>query len=81
MNSMVLTSVIKTSQFGNTYFFLYKNLNIKIIFIIFMDTQWAYSQLGYPKGQSNEKRTTKDYFGFLLYLIFHDYSGLVYDYN
>jgi hypothetical protein len=46
-----------------------------------MDTQWAYSQLGYPKGQSNRKRTTKDYFRFLLYLIFHDYDGLVYDYN
>jgi hypothetical protein len=42
---------------------------------------WAYSQLGYPKGLSNGKRIAKDYFGFLLHLLFHDYSGLVYDYN
>jgi hypothetical protein len=41
--------------------------------------EWAYSQLGYLKGWSNGKRTTKDYFGFLLHLLFHDYSGLVYD--
>jgi hypothetical protein len=41
----------------------------------------AYSQSRYPKGWSNGKRTTKDYFGFLLHLLFHDYSGLVYDYN
>jgi hypothetical protein len=42
---------------------------------------WAYSWLGYQKGWFNEKKTTKDYFGFLLHLLFHDYSGLVYDYN
>ncbi len=42
---------------------------------------WAYSQLGYLKGWSNGKRIGKDYFGFLLHLIFHDYSGLVHDYN
>jgi hypothetical protein len=41
----------------------------------------AYSQLEYPKGWSNEKRTTKDYFGFLLHLLFHDYTKLLYDYN
>jgi hypothetical protein len=41
----------------------------------------AYSQSRYPKGRSNEKKTTKDYFEFLLHLLFHDYSGLVYDYN
>jgi hypothetical protein len=41
----------------------------------------AYSQLGYLKGWSNEKRITKDYFGFLLHLLFYDYNGLVYDYN
>ncbi len=41
----------------------------------------AYSQSIYPKGQSNKKRTTKDYFGFLLHFLFHDYSGLVYNYN
>jgi hypothetical protein len=42
---------------------------------------WAYSQSRYLKGQSNGKNTIKDYFGFLLHLLFHDYSGLVYDYN
>jgi hypothetical protein len=25
--------------------------------------------------------TTKDYFGFLLHLLFHNYRGLVYNYN
>jgi hypothetical protein len=46
--------------------------------------KWAYSQSGYPKGRSNEKglqRTTKDYFEFLLHLLFYDYCGLVYDYK
>jgi len=43
--------------------------------------KWASSQLGYPKGWSNGKKIAKDYFGFLLYLLFHGYSGLVYDYN
>jgi hypothetical protein len=28
-----------------------------------------------------KKRIAKDYFEFLLYLLFHDYSGLVYNYN
>jgi hypothetical protein len=42
---------------------------------------WAYSQLGYPKGQFNKKMIAKDYFGFLLHFLFHDYEGLVYDYN
>jgi hypothetical protein len=28
-----------------------------------------------------EKKTTKDCFGFLLHSLFHDYKGLVYDYN
>jgi hypothetical protein len=41
----------------------------------------AYSQSKYPKGRSNEKKTIKDYFGFLLHLLFYDYSGLVYDYS
>ncbi len=41
----------------------------------------AYSQLGYLKGWSNGKMTTKDYFGFLLHLLFHNYRGLVYNYN
>jgi hypothetical protein len=41
----------------------------------------AYSQSGYPKGRFNRKMTTKDYFGLLLHLLFHDYNGLVYDYN
>jgi hypothetical protein len=40
---------------------------------------WAYSQLGYPKGQSNRKRTTKDYLQFLLHLLFHDYRGYYYN--
>ncbi len=30
-----------------------------------IQTIQAYSQLGYPKGLSIEKRATKDYFGFL----------------
>ncbi len=29
----------------------------------------AYSQLGYPKGWSNEKEIAKDYFGFVLHLL------------
>jgi hypothetical protein len=41
----------------------------------------AYSQSGYPKGRSNRKMTTKDYFGPSLHLLFHDYNGLLYDYN
>jgi hypothetical protein len=41
----------------------------------------AYSQSGYPKGRSNGKMIAKDYFEFLLHLLFHDYNGLVYDYN
>jgi hypothetical protein len=40
----------------------------------------AYSQSWYPKGRFNEKRTAKDYFGFLLHLLFYDYKGLLYDY-
>ncbi len=38
---------------------------------------WEYSQSMYPKGQSNDFFFVKEYFGFL----FHDYSGLVCDYN
>jgi hypothetical protein len=30
---------------------------------------------------SNKKRIAKDYFEFLLHLLFHDYKGLLYDYN
>jgi hypothetical protein len=33
------------------------------------------------KDGLTKKKTTKDYFGFLLHLLFHDYNGLVYDYN
>ncbi len=43
--------------------------------------QRACSQSGYSKGWYNGKGIVKDYFGFLLHLLFHDYSGLVYDYN
>ncbi len=50
-------------------YFLIKNYN------------WAYSRLGYLKGWFNEKKIIHDYFQFLLYLLFHDYSELVYDYN
>jgi hypothetical protein len=46
-----------------------------------MGCKGAYSQSKYPKGWSNEKKIIKDYFGFLLHLLFHDYSGLVYDYS
>jgi hypothetical protein len=31
--------------------------------------------------QKENLMTTKDYFGFLLHLLFHDYNRLVYDYN
>jgi hypothetical protein len=51
------------------------------IYGILHDIIGAYSQLGYPKGRFNIIMTTKDYFGFLLHLLFHDYRGLVYDYN
>jgi hypothetical protein len=33
------------------------------------------------KGRSNQKGIAKDYFGFLLQLLFHDYSGLINYYN
>jgi hypothetical protein len=34
-----------------------------------------------PKSTVYRKRTTKDHFGFLLHLLLHGYSGLMYDYN
>jgi predicted metalloprotease with PDZ domain len=43
--------------------------------------KWAHSWLGYQKGQYNKKKIIKDYFGFLLHLLLHDYNILVYDYN
>jgi hypothetical protein len=45
--------------------------------IINLNKNWAHSQLGYSKRQW-KKKTTKDYFGFLLHLLFHDYKGLTY---
>jgi hypothetical protein len=36
---------------------------------------------GTQKDGLMKKKITKDYFGFLLHLLFHDYNGLVYDYN
>jgi hypothetical protein len=36
---------------------------------------------GTKNDSLTKKRIAKDYFGFLVYLIFHDYSGLVYVYN
>jgi hypothetical protein len=53
---------------------LFKENHIQLV-------DWAYSQSQYLKGWSNEKRTIKDSFSFLLHLFFHDYSGLIYDYN
>jgi hypothetical protein len=44
-------------------------------------SQWAHSKLGYPKGWSIRKMIAKDYFGFLLHSLSHDYNGFVYDYN
>ncbi len=41
----------------------------------------VYSQSGYPKGWSNKKKDCKGLFWILLHLLFHDYNGLVYDYN
>ncbi len=46
-----------------------------------MDCCRAYSQLRCPKGWSNGKKIAKNYFGFLLCLLFCDYMGMVYDYN
>ncbi len=65
---------------------LNEHMSLKInhlvtLVIAYMQLIEAYSQLEYPKGWSNEKRTTKDYFGFLLHLLFHDYTKLLYDYN
>jgi hypothetical protein len=56
-------------------------MDILTIYGILHNIIGAYSQLEYPKGRSNKKMTTKNYFGFLLHLIFHDYRGLAYDYN
>jgi hypothetical protein len=49
---------------------------------------WKYSQIfGHIHNQHTQKDNlmnfffTKDYFGFLLHLLFHDYNGLLYDYN
>jgi hypothetical protein len=36
---------------------------------------------GTQKDGLMKKMIAKDYFGFLLHLLFHDYNGLVYDYN
>jgi len=33
------------------------------------------------KKKNSQKRTTKNSFRFLLHLLFHDYDGLVYDFN
>ncbi len=30
---------------------------------------------------AKQKKIVKDYFRFLLHSLFHDYNGLVYDYN
>jgi hypothetical protein len=56
-------------------------LNLMDPFNLLIQKKWAYSESRYPKWWFNEKTTTKDYFEFLLHLLFHDYSGLVYDYN
>jgi hypothetical protein len=42
--------------------------------------------MGHIHNQGTQKddlmeRIAKEYFGFLLHLLFHDYRGLVYDYN
>jgi len=36
---------------------------------------------GTQKENLLKKKTAKDYFGFLLHLLFHDYSGLIYNYK
>ncbi len=36
---------------------------------------------GTQKGQSKKKKDCKGPFWILLHLLFHDYNGLVYDYN
>ncbi len=33
------------------------------------------------KRMAKQKKIVKDYFRFLLHSLFHDYNGLVYDYN
>ncbi len=65
----------------STPFISFFILNLMDPFNILIQNKWAYSQLGYPKGGFNEKKIAKDYFEFLLQLLFHDYSGLVCDYN
>jgi hypothetical protein len=37
--------------------------------------------LGHIHNQDIQKRIAKNYFEILLYLLFHDYNGLVYDCN
>ncbi len=52
-------------------------------FIVQID--WSMGHIhnqGIQKDYLTKKlRTGKDYFEFLLYLLFHDYRGLIYDYN
>jgi hypothetical protein len=60
----------------NFYFILFFPFILDFLYIF----NWAYLQLGYQKGWFNRK-DCKDYFGCLLHLLFHDYNGLVYDYN
>jgi hypothetical protein len=47
---------------------------------------WLQRSLGHIDDQGTKKDSSKcffakDYFGFLLHLLFHDYNGLVYDYK
>ncbi len=44
----------------------YHKMNDFSTIMVFLGFCHAYSQLGYPKGWSNEKRIAKDYFGFFI---------------
>jgi hypothetical protein len=79
MNAPPLSSCFETICFSK------KIVVVFVLFVVYYNKfercKQAYSQSRYQKGQSNKKKTSKDHFGFLLHLLFHDYNGLMYDYN
>jgi hypothetical protein len=54
---------------------MFENLNFSII------NEHIHNQGTQKDSLTKKKRIAKDYSGFLLRLLFHDYSGLAYDYN
>jgi hypothetical protein len=49
--------------------------------LFFTRTKGHIHSEGTQKDNLLLKKAAKDYFGFLLHLLFHNYSGLIYDYN